>query len=365
MLESIGDATFIDCAELKNLDLSNMANLKRIGNYAFQTSGLIKASLPEGLETIGNSTFSNCINLESITVPTSVTAVDNYYITDTPNLTSVFWNTSIPMDYFHHSSNPYCLYYIANENVQIENGTTINTIIKGVSEEIRLVGDDPKGKFFVPQAFKAKKISFSQYVSNNETKFLESSNWRSIVLPFAVSDITFSDSNERTLAPFNANVEDAKPFWLRRLTSNGFENVTQIEAGIPYIYALPNNSNYDSEYNFSNGDITFSAEDPNGITIPATGDMVQDAGPAFILHANYETIPMADNIYVLNETYDESRLYGSVFVRNERDARPFEGYVTPLSTSAANAPAFFSIDGSTPRTRSAKPLGPIPSIDDM
>lgn len=361
MLESIGGAAFYECTALKEIDFSNANRLKEINSSAFYANGLVNVSLPEGLETIGGDAFSYCTNLESITIPSSVTSV-NSFLGYTSQLTSVFWNTTASIPY-SYNSNPYCLYYLLHENVETD-GSIANIITNGISENITLPNSST-GRFFVPQEFKAKKISFSQYVSYNETRFLESSNWRSIVLPFTVSDITFSDSNERTLAPFNANVEDAKPFWLRRLTSNGFENVTQIEAGIPYIYALPNNYNYDSEYNFSNGDITFSAEDPNGITIPATGDMVQDAGPAFILHANYESIPMADNIYVLNETYDESRLYGSVFVRNERDARPFEGYVTPLSTSAANAPAFFSIDGSTPRTRAAKPLGPIPSIDDM
>lgn len=364
MLETIESDAFYECTALKEIDFTNANRLKEINSSAFYANGLVNVSLPEGLETIGSDAFSNCTNLESISVPSSVTSTE-YFFRNTPKLTSVFWNTTANIGHNNEAwdnHNPNCLYYLTNGNVQIDATNVTNVIVNGESENITLTRE---GKFFVPQAFKAKKISFSQYVSGYEIRFLESSNWRSIVLPFTVNDITFSDNNERTLAPFNATEGDDKPFWLRRLTSNGFENVTQIEAGVPYIYALPNNSSYDSEYNFSYGTITFSAEDPNGITIPATGDMVQDAGPAFILHANYETIPMSDDIYLLNETSDENRLYGSVFVRNERDARPFEGYVTTLSTSAANAPAFFSIDGSTPRTRSAKPLGPIPSIDDM
>lgn len=364
MLESIGGAAFYECTALKEIDFTNTKNLKEIGYQSFYKCGLINVSLPEGLETIDGYAFQECTNLESIIIPASITSIGSYFLYDNPRLTSVFWNTTAAIPY-SDNSNPYCLYYLS-ENVET-NGSITNIIIDGMSEEITLGGDNSQGKFFVPQEFRTKKITFShtKHTYDETQHYLTSSNWRSIVLPFTVTNITFSDNNERTLAPFNATEGDDKPFWLRRLTSNGFENVTQIEAGVPYIYALPNNSSYDSEYNFSYGTITFSAEDPNGITIPATDDMVQDAGPAFILHANYETIPMSDDIYLLNETSDENRLYGSVFVRNERDARPFEGYVTPLSTSAANAPAFFSIDGSTPRTRSAKPLGPIPSIDDM
>lgn len=358
LLETIESYAFNGCTALKQIQFEE--NLKEIGYYAFSNSGLINITLPEQLETIQRNAFSPCPNLESITIPANVTNIDYGILENNKRLASVFWNTStaIPSTLIGWNSNNNCLFYFNSAEIEINDSNVTNIIINGISDEITL--DINKGKFFVPQEFKAKKISMTRNF-NDQTYFQKAAGWKNICLPFNVTNITLSDG--RVLAPFNADVADAKPFWLRRLTANGFENVTQIEAGIPYIIAMPNNSNYDSEYNIS-GNVTFSAEDPNGITIPVTGDMVQDAGPSFILHANYETIPMADNIYVLNETYDEERPYGSVFVRNERDARPFEGYVTPLST-AANAPAFFSLDAGRPATRSAKPLGPVPSIDDM
>ena len=355
LLETISGSAFRSCTALKEIDFAETTNLKEISGSAFAGSGLVNVTLPENVETIGSYAFSGCSDLESVTIPAGVTSISYGIFEQTERLTSVFWNTSTAIpDYYN--SNPNCLFYVNAEDVQIGSGIN-NVVVNGTSESITL---DASDRFFVSQEFKAKKVTFTRYFSEI-TYFGRASSWRSIVLPFNVSSITHSDG--RVLAPFNADVADAKPFWLRRLTANGFENVTQIEAGIPYIIAMPNNSNYDSEYNIS-GNVTFSAEDPNGITIPVTGDMVQDAGPSFILNANYETVPMADNIYVLNEAYDEERPYGSVFVRNERDARPFEGYVTPLST-AANAPAFFSLDAGRPATRSAKPLGPVPSIDDM
>lgn len=358
LLETIESNAFNDCISLKTIHFEE--NLRDIGSYAFSNSGLINVTLPEQLETIQRYAFSFCPNLESITIPASVTNVDYGILVNNERLASVFWNTStaIPSTLIGWE-NKNCLFYFNSTEVEINDSNVRNIIINGISDSITL---DASGKFYVLQEFKAKKISFTRTIYNNDTQYLKPTRWESIVLPFTVTSITFSDG--RILAPFNANVENSKPFWLRRLTSNGFENSTSIEAGIPYIMALPNNNNYDREYNFIWGDITFSAEDPNGITIPVTGDMMQDAGPSFILHANYETVPMADNIYVLNETDDRDRPYGSVFVRNERDARPFEGYVTPLST-AANAPAFFSLDAGRPATRSAKPLGPVPSIDDM
>ena len=355
LLETINGSAFRNCTNLKELNFTETTNLKEISGSAFSESGLVNVTLPESVETIGSYAFSGCSDLESITIPAGVTSINYGIFERTERLTSVFWNTSAAIpDYYN--SNPNCLFYVNAADVQIGSGIN-NVIVNGTSESITL---DASDRFFVSQEFKAKKVTFTRYFSET-TYFGRASGWKSIVLPFNVTSITHSDG--RVLAPFNANVTDAKPFWLRRLTATGFENVTQIEADIPYIIAMPNNSNYDSEYNIS-GNVTFSAEDPNGITIPVTGDMVQDAGPSFVLHANYETIPMADNIYVLNETSSDERPYGSVFVRNERDARPFEGYVTPLST-AANAPAFFSLDAGRPATRSAKPLGPVPSIDDM
>ena len=46
-------------------------------------------TLPEGLQTIGNSAFQNCTALRTITIPNSVTSVGNNAFQDCKNLTSV------------------------------------------------------------------------------------------------------------------------------------------------------------------------------------------------------------------------------------------------------------------------------------
>ena len=67
------------------------------------------------------------------------------------------------------------------------------------------------------------------------------------------------------IAPFN-NSASNKHFWLRRLTDNGLQAATNIEANTPYIISMPNSEEYTSDYNL-NGRVTFSAQN---IDVPAT-----------------------------------------------------------------------------------------------
>lgn len=290
------------------------------------------------MASVGNNIFNNC-----------------------ENLTSIFWNTSIDVPNYlfgYYSLNPYCLLYLTDGTTVVNDPDIKNIVINGVAEEIVLSSE--MGNFHVPQAFKAAKATYTRDFTY-PTYPGEAAGWRSISLPFTVTEITGPQG--QTLAPFNADVEGAKPFWLRRLTANGFENVTEIEAGVPYIIAMPNNEAYNAEYNIS-GTVTFTAQSAAGIDFPATDDVIRDVGPDFVLNANYNYRPMGTSVYALNETATDTRPAGSVFVRNERDLMPFEGYVSSaLITNGA--PAYYSIFGDQPATRTTRPLGPVPSIDDM
>lgn len=360
-LETIESSAFEHCSALKEIKLPD--NLKEMIGYAFGSTGIINVTLPAGLKTVG-SAFRNCENLTTISIPSSVTSIDGAAFNRCYKLSSIFWNTNITVPSLFGTSsndiNPNCLLYLADASTQVEDTRITNIIINGIADEIVL--SSVQGDFHVPQEFKANRITYTRNFSY-PTIPGQAAGWRSISLPFAVESITGPEG--QTLAPFNADVAGAKPFWLRRLTENGFENVTEIEANVPYIIAMPNNEAYDAEYNIS-GTVTFKAENGAGITIPATDEieMTQDVGPAFALNCNFSYYPSTTPIYVLNEEATDSRPAGSVFIRNERDIMPFEGYVGSNMMSA-NAPAFFSLDAGRPATRSAKPLGPVPSIDDM
>lgn len=355
-LKIIDSNSFRNCTSLKQITLPE--TLESIFGEAFFGSSLEELILPNGLKSIGNSALAGN-RFTTITIPESVTSVGERVFDHCEKLTAIFWNTSI--DTSTDLFGPYnvnCLLYLADASTVVRDDNMHNVIINGVADEIIIYSTDRD--FGVPQEFKALKISYTRNFSY-PTYPGEASGWRSISLPFDVETITHEDG--RTLAPFNADVADAKPFWLRRLTANGFENVTQIEAGVPYIIAMPNNEAYEDEYNIS-GNVTFAAEDPYGITIPATGDMIRDDGPEFSFTANYSCLPASATIYALNQNSGNGVHAGSRFTRNTRSVLSFEGYVTNLG-APSNAPAFFSVGPDAPATRALKPLGPVPSIDDM
>lgn len=360
-ITTIEDYCFLSCTSLNNIQWST--NLKSIGNSAFLNTGLTQVMLPEQLESIDNSAFSECNNLTSITIPSSVKTVNTFIFYRCYNLTSIFWNTSINVPQyicggFSSDMNSNVILYLADGSTQVETNLINNIVIDGVANEIRLYSAS-NSPFFVPQEFRAAHVTYTRSFTY-PTYPGEASGWRSISLPFTVDNITGPAG--QTLAPFNADVADAKPFWLRRLTENGFENVTQIEAGVPYIIAMPNNEAYDDEYNIS-GTVTFTASSSAGILFPDSVEMTQDVGPAFTFNANYSYLPQGTSIYALNEENTDSYA-GSRFVRNERDVLPFEGYVSN-SVITSNAPRYYDIDAGRPATRAARPLGPVPSIDDM
>lgn len=358
---SFGNYCFQSCTSLKNIDWP--AQLNFIGTSAFEGTAFSQVILPDQLETLSSSAFSGCKNLTTATIPASVKAVGIHVFARCYNLTSIFWNaeTAVPGRFCATNAsdmNRNVLLYLSNGSTQVQDPNLHNIILEGVADEITLTSD-ANSPFFVPQEFRAVHVTYSRDFTY-PTYPGEASGWRSISLPFTVDNITGSEG--QTLAPFNADVADAKPFWLRRLTENGFENVTQIEAGVPYIIAMPNNEAYDDEYNIS-GTVTFTASNSAGILFPDSLEMTQDVGPAFIFNASYSYHPASTAIYALNE--ENTNYYaGSRFVRNERGVLPFEGYVSN-SVITSNAPRYYDIDAGRPATRAARPLGPVPSIDDM
>jgi hypothetical protein len=53
------------------------SGITNIGWYAFYGLPVVSVSLPDGLKTIGNGAFKNCVNLKSIVIPNSVEAIDS------------------------------------------------------------------------------------------------------------------------------------------------------------------------------------------------------------------------------------------------------------------------------------------------
>lgn len=85
---SIRSSAFSNCTELTSVTIPSSVTI--IGRSAFSFCiSLVNMTLPVGLTTIGNSTFASCISLTSVTIPSSVTNMGNSTFGNCTSLTSV------------------------------------------------------------------------------------------------------------------------------------------------------------------------------------------------------------------------------------------------------------------------------------
>lgn len=61
---SIGDSAFYECNNLKSITIAD--TVRKIGNFAFHSSGLTELTLSKNVSQIGRFAFANCKNLEKI-----------------------------------------------------------------------------------------------------------------------------------------------------------------------------------------------------------------------------------------------------------------------------------------------------------
>ena len=85
---SIGNSAFSDCTNLTSITLPG--SLTSIGDSAFSYCYFLTSiTIPVSLTVIGSSAFSNCNRLTSLTIPPSVTSIRNFTFFDCTALTSI------------------------------------------------------------------------------------------------------------------------------------------------------------------------------------------------------------------------------------------------------------------------------------
>ena len=253
-------------------------------------------------------------------------------------ITAVVWNSEEQLSarYLDGINNPNLLVYV-NEASLAPEGVQ-NVVINGLAREIVLTdAQDGNNDWYAPQAFVAERISYTRNFGQSTTKGT-SRGWESIALPFDVQ--TIQHESKGVMAPFN-NSASNKHFWLRRLTDNGLQAATNIEANTPYIISMPNSEEYTSDYNL-NGRVTFSAQN---IDVPATTTKVLAlADSSIVMVPAMQRQSRSSSVWALNVGEVRGQYFeGSVFERDYRTVRPFEAYTIHRQENGQPAPRYVPI----------------------
>jgi len=87
-IETIGDNTFSECTSLSSVTIPN--GVTSIGQNAFQKCrSLSSVEIPNGVTKINNGTFSGCTSLSSVTIPSGVTSIGQNAFQNCRSLSSV------------------------------------------------------------------------------------------------------------------------------------------------------------------------------------------------------------------------------------------------------------------------------------
>lgn len=362
--------TFYGCKKLKSINLPD--NIETISSYAFSNSGLTSIDL-KNVKKLEWGIFSDT-PLKSLSVPASVTEAGTNFVENCDSLEYVVWESAIDIPRLYDSYNYNTLLFVDTQNGTVPNideSMKCKAIIDNQADSLFFNMSYSENTIFkCPRTVNYRKIVFRKNFYHNTYLELErTSNWRTIVLPVVPTKIVTVDDG-RVLAPFNTKMEaDYSPFWLRKLTANGFEDTASFEANKPYLINMPYNPNlYYPEYNI-NSEVDFIAE--NWVLEPTPETLTPDEGLGMRFWPTYRKYDRDGMKYVLNEeNWLDNYNPGSVFIRGLYEVEPFQGYITTTGGNAAtNELRMDDIFGkaSEPASRTAKTRNNTgrPQIDDL
>ena len=237
-------------------------------------------------------------------------------------------------------NNPNVLIYVTDENMTsvTKNVVVGNDSIGFTAKNIVLTDvTNGNGDFKCTQAFTAERISYTREFKQ-QTQVDVCRGWETIALPFTVQTVTHERNG--VIAPFG-NSASGKHFWLRQLTQSGLQPATTIEANMPYLISMPNNTDlYAADFN-QGGRVTFTAENA---AVPVTTQHVTALADSTILFVpTTMQVGRSSDVWALNVGQVRgANLEGSVFERDFREVRPFEAYTVHRSNTPA--PRFVPIN---------------------
>ena len=289
---------------------------------------------------VGSSAFSNYVSY-AVTLPSSITTLNPQAFYNSYAL-SVIWNGSVKLtsSYINQmkENNPNVLIYVNSTNnlYSTDLQQTTNLVVSTTASNVLLTD---KYNFHCPKQFRANTISYTRNFSMTSGLDGESAGWETIALPFYVETIRHSTKGE--LIPFAnySSTSTKKPFWLYSWGSSGWVKASSIYSNTPYLICMPNNEYYYTDYNLA-GDITFSAT--YATVYKSSTEILGYSSSSYDSRSFYPTfVGIVQHGYVYNinsgtnSTETNNETPGSVFIRNYRSTKPFEGFIYSTSTSAS------------------------------
>ena len=323
---------------LGSINTNDMASLRAMSDIKYLDLNKVNV---DG-NTLPDKAFAN-MNLHTASLPASLASCGSNLFSGNNQLAAVVWNANMnmPASALEGIDNPNLLLYV---NTKSYAPASVNNVVAGgIADNIVLSapgeGQASAGNFFAPQAFTAKKISYTRNFKQ-ETEIGVCQGWETISLPFEAQTITHETNGK--IAPFAKGDKDARPFWLYELAPNGgFQATATLKANTPYIISMPNSQSYSDEY-ILGGKVTFAATD---VAIAAT-EPASTKNNSREFATNFEQLAKATGVYALNvgQEYQGYRP-GSIFAEDFMSVKPFEAYLT-TAEAAARFSRYFHRDGS-------------------
>ena len=94
-ITSIGAYAFYNCYDLNSTNLRDTTNLKKIEEYAFCNTAIRSVTFPSKLNSINEYAFLDCDELNTITLPKSVTNLGNCAFKNCSRLSNIVINGNI------------------------------------------------------------------------------------------------------------------------------------------------------------------------------------------------------------------------------------------------------------------------------
>ncbi len=268
----------------------------------------------------------------SITIPSTVsynntsykvTAIAKDAFENCEHLAAVIWEPEVQFN--AKVNNPNLLLYVNDD--KYASHSVKNVVVDGIAESIELTDAASGNDFYCPRAFRTRSIVYSHNYQM-ETGIGDSRGWETIVLPFDVQKYTHATKGELESFTTWLKGSSKKPFWLFELTASGYKDVAGIKANTPYIISMPNNIQYEQQYQIP-GIVTFSASDvevQKSDNLTPASYQTRKFVPNYANKEGDDLLPLnVSNNYVTNPGKE---INGSKFVRGLRAVHPFEAYMT-------------------------------------